>query len=58
MALAPLRRNESYATRAEWRRTILKILIEPFESREEALAADEHRTMVRWYAKTHLPKTR
>jgi predicted GIY-YIG superfamily endonuclease len=41
VTLSPLRRTAEHADRAAWRRTvILKILIEPFATRAEALAAE------------------
>ena len=40
--LSPLRRHEKHFAGAEWRHLIVRILIEPFASREEALEAEEH----------------
>jgi Arm domain-containing DNA-binding protein len=41
VSLEPLRRQDSHLKRATWRDMICHILIEPFETREEALAAEE-----------------
>jgi hypothetical protein len=40
ISLSPIRRNKEHADGAAWRGTIFKILIEPFATREEALAAE------------------
>jgi hypothetical protein len=41
ISLDPLRRNGKHVADAAWRRMLVKILIEPFVTREEALAAEE-----------------
>jgi Arm DNA-binding domain len=41
ISLEPLRRQNSHVKRASWRDMICRILIEPFATREEALAAEE-----------------
>jgi hypothetical protein len=41
ISLEPLRRQERHTKAAPWRNMIARILIEPFETREEALAAEE-----------------
>jgi hypothetical protein len=41
ISLDPLRRQERHAKGAPWRNMITRILIEPFKTREEALAAEE-----------------
>jgi hypothetical protein len=40
VSLSPLRRNEKHAASSNWRHMILRILIEPFASRQEALSAE------------------
>jgi hypothetical protein len=40
VSLSPLRRNEKHVATAAWRQMLVKILIEPFITREEALAAE------------------
>ena len=41
VSLEPLRRQDRHLKEADWRSMICRILIEPFETREEALAAEE-----------------
>jgi hypothetical protein len=41
ISLEPLRRQERHTKKAHWRNMITRILIEPFETREVALAAEE-----------------
>ena len=41
ISLEPLRRQQQHTKEAHWRNMITRILIEPFETREEALAAEE-----------------
>jgi hypothetical protein len=41
ISLEPLRRQDRHLKVATWRDMICRILIEPFETREEALAAEE-----------------
>jgi hypothetical protein len=41
ISLEPLKRQQTHAKGARWRNMITRILIEPFATREEALAAEE-----------------
>jgi hypothetical protein len=41
ISLEPLRRQDHHIKSATWRDMIFRIVIEPFETREEALAAEE-----------------
>ena len=41
VSLQPLRRQDRHFQEADWRDMISYILIEPFETREQALAAEE-----------------
>jgi hypothetical protein len=41
ISLSPMRRHEKHFAWANWRHLILRILIEPFASREEALQAEK-----------------